>query len=88
MSATHILVVDDEPDIRGLVQEILEDEGYRVSAADSGNAARLALREDVHPRLAPSRRTRRSPTWERPESVSCFALFTMSVAGCRHPARQ
>jgi len=27
MSATHILVVDDEPDIRGLVQEILEDEG-------------------------------------------------------------
>lgn len=45
MSATHILVVDDEPDIRGLVQEILEDEGYRVSGADSGNAARLALRE-------------------------------------------
>ncbi len=45
MSATHILVVDDEPDIRRLVQEILEDEGYRVSGAESGNAARLALRE-------------------------------------------
>ena len=45
MSATHILVVDDEPDIRGLVQEILEDEGYRVSSAESGTAARLALRE-------------------------------------------
>ncbi|HYN77015.1 MAG TPA: sigma-54 dependent transcriptional regulator [Lamprocystis sp. (in: g-proteobacteria)] len=45
MSATHILVVDDEPDIRRLVQEILEDEGYRVSGADSGNSARLALRE-------------------------------------------
>jgi len=45
MSATHILVVDDEPDIRGLVQEILEDEGYRVSGAESGAAARLALRE-------------------------------------------
>jgi DNA-binding NtrC family response regulator len=45
MSATHILVVDDEPDIRGLVQEILEDEGYRVSVADNGEAARLALRE-------------------------------------------
>ena len=28
MSAMHILVVDDEPDIRRLVQEILEDEGY------------------------------------------------------------
>ena len=45
MSATHILVVDDEPDIRGLVQGILEDEGYRVSGAESGTAARLALRE-------------------------------------------
>jgi DNA-binding NtrC family response regulator len=45
MSATHILVVDDEPDIRGLVQEILEDEGYRVSGAESGTAARQALRE-------------------------------------------
>ena len=27
MSSAHILVVDDEPDIRGLLKEILEDEG-------------------------------------------------------------
>ncbi|MCU0989877.1 MAG: DNA-binding response regulator, partial [Xanthomonadales bacterium] len=33
MSQSHILVVDDEPDIRDLVREILEDEGYRVSVA-------------------------------------------------------
>jgi hypothetical protein len=26
------------------------------------------------------------PTWQMPNSVSCFSLFTMSVAGCRHPA--
>lgn len=45
MSATHILVVDDEPDIRGLVQEILEDEGYAVTSAESGEAARHALRD-------------------------------------------
>ncbi len=45
MSATHILVVDDEPEIRRLVQEILEDEGYAVANADSGEAARKALRE-------------------------------------------
>ena len=32
MSAAYILVVDDEPDIRGLVQEILEDEGQRIQA--------------------------------------------------------
>lgn len=40
----HILVVDDEPDIRGLLQEILEDEGYEVAVAESGTAARAARR--------------------------------------------
>lgn len=34
------MVVDDEPDIGSMVQEILEDEGYSVSVADSGDAAR------------------------------------------------
>jgi DNA-binding NtrC family response regulator len=45
MSAPHILVVDDEPDIRTLVQEILEDEGYTVGAAQNGESARHALRD-------------------------------------------
>jgi len=45
MSAAYILVVDDEPDIRVLVQEILEDEGYSVATAENGLAARKALRE-------------------------------------------
>ncbi len=44
MSAPHILVVDDEPDIRSLVKEILEDEGYEVSVAESGETARKARR--------------------------------------------
>lgn len=44
MSAAHILVVDDEPDIRELVKEILEDEGYEVTTAASGTAAREARR--------------------------------------------
>jgi DNA-binding NtrC family response regulator len=43
MNQAHILVVDDEPDIRELVQEILEDEGYRVEVADNGEAARTAF---------------------------------------------
>lgn len=43
MSQSHILVVDDEPDIRDLVREILEDEGYRVSVAENGEAARAAF---------------------------------------------
>ena len=45
MSSPHILVVDDEPDIRTLVQEILEDEDYAVAVAENGAAARHALRE-------------------------------------------
>jgi DNA-binding NtrC family response regulator len=45
MSAPHILVVDDEPDIRTLVSEILEDEGYVVASAQNGESARHALRE-------------------------------------------
>ena len=40
MSQPYVLVVDDEPDIRELVQEILEDEGYEVTVAENGEAAR------------------------------------------------
>ena len=41
----YILVVDDEPDIRHLLQEILEDEGYEVGVAENGEAARRLHRE-------------------------------------------
>ena len=35
MKQAHILVVDDEPEIRRLVKEILEDESYVVATAES-----------------------------------------------------
>lgn len=38
-----ILVVDDEPDIRELVKDILEDEGYRVVIAGDGTDARATF---------------------------------------------
>ena len=44
MTGQHILVVDDEPDIRTLVQDILEDEGYNVITAEDGESARKARR--------------------------------------------
>ncbi|MCB1612729.1 MAG: sigma-54-dependent Fis family transcriptional regulator, partial [Xanthomonadales bacterium] len=44
MASNQILIVDDEPDIRSLVQEILVDEGYQVEIADGAAAARAALR--------------------------------------------
>ena len=47
MPAPSILVVDDEPDIRELVGEILTDEGYDVRAAENGEAARKAFAGQV-----------------------------------------
>lgn len=40
---SEILVVDDEPGIRELMREILEEEGYEVRMAENGAAARAAL---------------------------------------------
>jgi DNA-binding NtrC family response regulator len=44
MSAPYILVVDDEPDIRELVREILEDEGFQVGVAENAATARESRR--------------------------------------------
>jgi len=45
MSSGLVLVVDDEPDIRTTVKEILEDEGYQVVVAENAAAAREARRQ-------------------------------------------
>ncbi len=42
---SEILVVDDEPGIRDVLQQILEDEGYDVRLAENGAQARAALLE-------------------------------------------
>lgn len=43
MSTAHILVVDDEDDIRTTISDILEDEGYAVSVAGDAAAARAEI---------------------------------------------
>jgi Response regulator containing CheY-like receiver, AAA-type ATPase, and DNA-binding domains len=48
MKKPHILVIDDEPDIRNLIGDILEDEDYEVSTADSAAAAHQARHECRH----------------------------------------
>ncbi|MEL5848051.1 MAG: response regulator, partial [Candidatus Igneacidithiobacillus chanchocoensis] len=40
-----ILVIDDEPDIRSTVADILEDEGYQVTQAGSAAEAEACLRD-------------------------------------------
>ncbi|KQT02879.1 two-component system response regulator [Rhizobium sp. Leaf391] len=43
----HVVVVDDHSDIRELVRQYLEQQGYRVSAAESGAALRRII--ERHP---------------------------------------
>lgn len=45
MNEEVILVVDDEPDIRQVVKDVLEDEGYAVLTAQSADDARRLKRE-------------------------------------------
>ncbi|MDH3440576.1 MAG: sigma-54 dependent transcriptional regulator [Gammaproteobacteria bacterium] len=42
MSTSHVLVVDDEADIRALIDEILSEEGYEVTVAGDASEARAA----------------------------------------------
>jgi two-component system chemotaxis response regulator CheY len=46
----HLLVVDDEPSLRQLIAELLEDEGYSVETAANGAEALAKVLDDL-PRL-------------------------------------
>jgi DNA-binding NtrC family response regulator len=48
MSVGKILVVDDESDIRRLLQEILSEEGYEVEVAADAGQARAARARATH----------------------------------------
>lgn len=45
MKRSYVLVIDDEPDIRETVKDILEDEGYEVALAENAESARRQLRD-------------------------------------------
>ena len=45
MSTPHVLVVDDEADIRALIKDILTDEGYEVTNAGDATEARAARQD-------------------------------------------
>ena len=48
---THVLVVDDEPDIRMLARMSLDIEGHEVTEATSGEQALEMLRDGARPDL-------------------------------------
>ena len=47
MPGEHILIVDDEPAIQKALRDVLEDEGYRVSAAGNGADALKAIADET-----------------------------------------
>ncbi|HYB40158.1 MAG TPA: sigma-54 dependent transcriptional regulator [Candidatus Methylomirabilis sp.] len=47
MPAEHILIVDDEPAIQKALRGVLEDEGYRVTAAGSAADALARLQDEM-----------------------------------------
>src|SRR5690625_4868523 len=47
MSSSRILVVDDEPDIRDLIGEILRDEGHETETAGNAAEARERVRNSA-----------------------------------------
>lgn len=50
-SALHILLVDDDADIRFVLQDVLEHEGYTVSSAENGEQALAFLGAQSAPNL-------------------------------------
>jgi two-component system nitrogen regulation response regulator NtrX len=47
VAGEHILIVDDEPSIQTTLRGVLEDEGYRVTTAGSGEAAARLVAEET-----------------------------------------
>ncbi|MBZ0113484.1 MAG: response regulator [Thermoanaerobaculia bacterium] len=47
MSEASILVVDDEPDVRRMLQVILDRNGYEVQVVSSGLAALMAVNDET-----------------------------------------
>jgi DNA-binding response OmpR family regulator len=51
-ASEHIVVVDDEPDVRETIQEYLTIQGYRVTALDGGKALRQLVEAEEELDLA------------------------------------
>jgi CheY-like chemotaxis protein len=49
VTANTVLIVDDDPDIRSALQELLEDEGYQVVGAENGKTALAYVEAGLRP---------------------------------------
>jgi CheY-like chemotaxis protein len=51
LSCRTILVVDDDPDVRDAISNVLADEGYQVTSAGNGREALERLHQQIRPSL-------------------------------------
>lgn len=51
MSCQHIMIIEDEPDVRETLKELLELEGFQVSTAENGQEGLKHLQENGQPCL-------------------------------------
>jgi len=47
MPSSHILVVEDDTELRGILTQRLEESGYRITSVDNGRSALEAVQEEV-----------------------------------------
>ena len=65
-SQVHILVVDDERNIRNNLSMVLEAEGYKADTVSNGDDALLRVKEGISPSSIS-----RCPKWM---AWNCFAI--------------
>ena len=71
--AATVLVVEDEPLVRMMVCELLDDAGYRVAEAESGDDAEAQIAAGLHPDLLLT-------DIRMPGSIDGFDLIRRTVA--------
>ena len=76
-SQVHILVVDDERNIRNNLAMVLEVEGYKVDVAGNGDEAYSKLKRAA---TISSSSISRCPRWM---AWNCFAIYAALDPRCR-----
>jgi CheY-like chemotaxis protein len=76
MRGAPVLVVDDDPGLRDMVAQVLEDEGYRVLLATGGREA-LAHVAAVRPRPADRKPICAGVAWSAGAAIGNYLTVTL-----------
>ncbi len=91
--AHHVLVVDDDPDIRAVIARVLEDEGFRAATAANGREALARIATDPPAVVLldlnmPIMTGWEVQAWLRDQRIATAVVFmTAGEQACREAAR-